>query len=117
MAFVIKTPKSLLDNMDPWCIDTHGKTGLTAACLRDDALTMRDAEERMCHFVQKHFADKGRVLLAGSSVHVDKGFLRKFVFAARFHCWMRIEIDFYIVYKKGHAQTACASSLSYLRCV
>ncbi|GLV31829.1 uncharacterized protein CBL_07589 [Carabus blaptoides fortunei] len=41
---VIHQPSEILDNMDPWCIKQHGKTGLTEAC-RTSAIALEEAEK------------------------------------------------------------------------
>lgn len=71
---VIATPKSVLDNMSPWCIDTHGRTGLTSACLKSTT-TMDVAATSLLAYIKHHVHDPRVALLAGNSVHVDKLFL------------------------------------------
>ncbi|KAK4908385.1 Phosphatidylinositol 3,4,5-trisphosphate-dependent Rac exchanger 2 protein, partial [Elasticomyces elasticus] len=75
---VIRTPKSVLDSMSQWCIDTHGRTGLTAACQSDSAITAEQAATALRKFIESHIPSgttTGKPLLAGNSVHADKMFL------------------------------------------
>eukprot|EP01132_Coremiostelium_polycephalum_P002316 gene2316-2855_t len=73
--FAIKRSDEILDNMNPWCIDHHGKTGLTKKC-RESTITIEEAEKQMVEFLKKH-VDKGKCPLAGNTVHEDKKFLIK----------------------------------------
>ncbi|ORX42730.1 ribonuclease H-like protein [Hesseltinella vesiculosa] len=75
---VIHQSQELLDSMDEWCTEHHGKSGLTQAVLASNTTT-KQAESMILEFLFKHFpADdwKGRIPLAGNSVHVDKQFLQ-----------------------------------------
>lgn len=62
--------------MNPWCIDQHGKTGLTASCL-SATLSMAEVDKEVSKYVARHFPGESMVLLAGSSVHADKAFIHK----------------------------------------
>uniref|UniRef100_A0A7S0RKY5 Exonuclease domain-containing protein n=1 Tax=Pyramimonas obovata TaxID=1411642 RepID=A0A7S0RKY5_9CHLO len=72
---VIHQSEEVLQNMNDWCIEHHGKSGLTEA-VRQSKLTMRDAENQVLHFVQQHVKPKEGIV-AGNSVHVDVSFLKK----------------------------------------
>ncbi|EEQ84007.1 hypothetical protein RJZ56_003517 [Blastomyces dermatitidis] len=71
---VIHHPKSVLDNMNDWCIDTHGRSGLTAAVAASKT-TPTAAAEGLLAYIKKHVPQKRTGLLAGNSVHADKAFL------------------------------------------
>nr|CAB3265531.1 probable oligoribonuclease [Phallusia mammillata] len=73
---IIHQPDFILDNMNNWCKQQHGKTGLTEA-VRKSTTSVADAENEMVDFVKKFCPEK--VPLAGSSVHVDKKFLDKYM--------------------------------------
>lgn len=73
---VIHHPKPTLDNMSQWCIDTHGRTGLTAGVL-SSTTTPATAAADLLAYVQKHVPEQRTALLAGNSVHADKAFLAK----------------------------------------
>ncbi|KAK4050381.1 Phosphatidylinositol 3,4,5-trisphosphate-dependent Rac exchanger 2 protein [Microbotryomycetes sp. JL201] len=77
VQYIIKTDKDVLDNMNEWCINQHGKTGLTASCL-SSSTTMSQVDDLVSDYVKSHF-DGGdtKALLAGNSVHADKLFIRK----------------------------------------
>lgn len=72
---IIHVPKDRLDQMDEWCTDHHGRSGLTAAVL-ESTVTHEEAADGLLAYIRR-FIPKERVgLLAGSSVHADKAFLR-----------------------------------------
>ncbi|KAJ3375330.1 Oligoribonuclease, mitochondrial [Allomyces arbusculus] len=73
---IIHQPASVLDGMDAWCTEHHGKSGLTAA-VTASTISMADAEARVLDFIQHYVPDKGVGVLAGNSVHADKQFLQK----------------------------------------
>lgn len=61
--------------MGEWCTRQHGASGLTERCLAATQ-AMGEVESEVCAYVSKHFPD-GRAIIAGSSVHADKAFIRK----------------------------------------
>ena len=73
---VIHRSKEVLRQMSEWCIHQHGESGLIEACL-NSKLTIEEAEEQLLQFVLRYVPDKNVGILAGSSVHFDKEFLRK----------------------------------------
>ncbi|XP_018577470.1 oligoribonuclease, mitochondrial-like [Anoplophora glabripennis] len=74
---IIHQPEDLLRNMDEWCINQHGKTGLTQACLKSN-VTVEDAENALLDFVKKYVTERHSPL-AGNSVYMDRMFLKKFM--------------------------------------
>lgn len=74
---IIHQSKELMDAMDPWCVKTHGDSGLTDAVLKS-TVTEEEAEEAVLEFVKKHTA-KGKSPLAGNSIYMDKMFLMKYM--------------------------------------
>ncbi|CRG86076.1 hypothetical protein PISL3812_03079 [Talaromyces islandicus] len=73
---IIHQPKSTLDTMSQWCIDTHGKSGLTDAVLASttDAAT---AAAELLAYIKQHVPEQRTAILAGNSVHADRAFLAK----------------------------------------
>jgi oligoribonuclease (3'-5' exoribonuclease) len=71
---IIHHSASQLSSMSPWCITTHGASGLTAQCL-SSTTTAETAAADLLAYIQKHVPEKGAALLAGNSVHADKTFL------------------------------------------
>lgn len=78
---IIHHPKSTLDNMSQWCIDTHGRTGLTAAVLASKT-TADTAAADLLAYTKKHVPEPRTAVLAGNSVHADKAFLARGPYAS-----------------------------------
>lgn len=72
---VVHQTKERMDQMDDWCTNTHEKSGLTAAVLSSQ-VTPEQAADGLLAYIKKHVPERG-ALLAGNSVHADRGFLRK----------------------------------------
>jgi oligoribonuclease (3'-5' exoribonuclease) len=71
--------------MNEWCINQHGKTGLTQACI-DSPHTHEEVEEKVRAYLEKWIPEAGAGLLAGSSVHADMRYVPSFsFFPAFFH--------------------------------
>jgi oligoribonuclease len=73
---VVYQTKHILDNMNAWCIDTHGRSGLTSAVLASTT-TQEKAASDLLAYIQTHVPQPYTALLAGNSVHVDKAFLAR----------------------------------------
>ncbi|KAJ3307338.1 Oligoribonuclease, mitochondrial [Blyttiomyces sp. JEL0837] len=73
---IIHLDKPELDSMNEWCIEHHGKSGLTASCLASTR-TLQSVEQEVLAFIKKHIPKANVGVLAGNSVHMDKEFLRK----------------------------------------
>ncbi|KAI8330243.1 ribonuclease H-like domain-containing protein [Chlamydoabsidia padenii] len=74
---IIHQSPAVMKTMNAWCVEQHGKSGLTAAVL-ESSITTKEAEQQVLQFL-KHYLPglKGHVPLAGNSVHADKQFLEK----------------------------------------
>jgi oligoribonuclease len=44
--------------MNEWCVEQHGKSGLTQAC-RDSTVSLAEAEQQVLQFVQQHAPEPG----------------------------------------------------------
>ncbi|OGM41017.1 RNA exonuclease Rex2 [Aspergillus bombycis] len=73
---VVHASKATMDNMSQWCIDTHGRTGLTAAVLAS-TVTPESAASELLAYIQRYVPQPRTALLAGNSVHADKAFLSR----------------------------------------
>lgn len=73
---IIHQPKSTLDAMSQWCIDTHGRSGLTDAVL-SSSTTAEIAARDLLSYIKQHVPQPGTGLLAGNSIHADRAFLSK----------------------------------------
>jgi oligoribonuclease len=74
---VIHHSDEVLNNMNAWCIEHHGKSGLTQKS-RDSTVSMAEAEEQLLEFIAAHTPYQS-AQLAGNSVHVDRLFLMKYM--------------------------------------
>lgn len=73
---VINHPDDVLDDMNDWSREQHGRSGLTDNC-RASTLSLSEAEELVLEFVTGLVPQAGIAPLAGNSVHVDRNFLRR----------------------------------------
>ncbi len=71
---VIHQSDEVLENMNPWCIDQHGASGLTERS-RESDMSQKKAETQLVAFINKHFVADQPVLLAGNSIHMDRRFI------------------------------------------
>lgn len=85
----IHHPDDVLLNMNPWCIDHHGKSGLAQA-VRDSAVSLEEAEARTLAFMKQHIPTPGAAQIAGNSVHTDVAFMRKYMPSIIDYCHYRL---------------------------
>lgn len=69
---IIYQPAEILERMDTWCKNTHGKSGLTAAVPHGESL--EKVEKEVCALITKHFKTE-RAVLYGNSIHQDRKFI------------------------------------------
>lgn len=74
----IHHPDSVLEGMNEWCKEHHGKSGLTQA-VRSSSVSLAQAERRVLTFIRKHIPNHKIGIIAGNSVHVDVAFLKKYM--------------------------------------
>ena len=70
---VIHQTDEVLETMDPWCIDQHGRSGLTDAS-RNAGVPLGVAEAQTLQFVQGYCL-RGMAPLCGNSIGFDRRFL------------------------------------------
>ncbi|KAI8470911.1 MAG: ribonuclease H-like domain-containing protein [Monoraphidium minutum] len=87
-SLVIHHPEEVLDNMNDWCKEHHGKSGLTQR-VRDSTVTLEEAEKQVLEFVAAH-TEYQAAQLAGNSVHVDRAFMQRRMPALLAHMHYRI---------------------------
>ncbi|KAG2412138.1 hypothetical protein HFD88_009694 [Aspergillus terreus] len=87
---VIHQPASVLANMNAWCVDTHGRSGLTAA-VQASTTTAETAAAELLQYIQRYVPEPRRGVLAGNSVHADKAFLTRGPYA-RVMEWLHYRI-------------------------
>lgn len=76
LTLYITHTESQLASMSEWCISTHTSTGLTTLCLDPSTSTTPDlATAQILQYIQTHIPTPRTALLAGNSIHADRGFL------------------------------------------
>jgi oligoribonuclease len=67
----------VLENMDEWCVNTHGGSGLTQRCKLSD-IDVAHAAELTMDFL-KDYVPAGKSPLCGNSIGQDRRFLVKYM--------------------------------------
>lgn len=83
--FAISQSDDVLDNMSQWCIEHHGKSGLTQRC-RDSEVSLAQATQQSLAFVQE-WVPQGKSPMCGNSIGQDRRFINKYMpdFEEHFH--------------------------------
>ena len=76
-VFAISQSDKVLDNMNDWCIEHHGKSGLTQRC-RDSEISLAEATAQTIKFVEQ-YAPKGKSPMCGNSIGQDRRFINKYM--------------------------------------
>lgn len=76
-AMAVHQDKGLLDAMDPWCVEQHGKSGLTTRVL-ESKISMSEAQARTIEFLSK-WCMPGKSPLCGNTIGQDRRFLVKYM--------------------------------------
>src|SRR5690606_6257394 len=82
---VVFQPPEVLEAMDEWCKENHGKSGLTAAVAKGKPETQ--VEKELLELVSRHFQEKDRPVLCGNSIGQDRKFIDAYMpeLAKRLH--------------------------------
>ena len=67
----------VLENMNEWCIKTHGETGLTER-VRQSTVSMAEAEQMTLDFL-KNYIEPGISPMCGNSIGQDRRFLNRYM--------------------------------------
>ncbi|KAH6573794.1 hypothetical protein BASA60_005886 [Batrachochytrium salamandrivorans] len=86
---VIHQPESVMNKMDEWCIEQHGKSGLTGD-VASSTTSLSEAEATVLAYIKRYIPTARTGVLAGSSVHVDRQFLCKYMPSLIEHLHYRI---------------------------
>tara|TARA_B110000467_G_C18240563_1_gene434296 strand:- start:288 stop:833 length:546 start_codon:yes stop_codon:yes gene_type:complete len=76
-VFAINQSDETLDNMNEWCIEHHGNSGLTQRC-RDSQTTLSEASEATLAFVEQ-WVPQGKSPMCGNSIGQDRRFINKYM--------------------------------------
>jgi len=74
---VIHHPEEVLTSMNEWCIQHHGRSGLSKK-VRESTISLEEAEDKVVSFVKQWTPEK-KCPLAGNSVGQDAKFLEKYM--------------------------------------
>ena len=72
-VFAIHQPDEILDNMSQWCIEQHGKSGLTQRC-RESSVDLATASEKTIEFLAQ-YVPAGKSPMCGNSIGQDRRFM------------------------------------------
>ena len=76
-VFAIAQPDDVLDNMNEWCIEHHGNSGLTQRC-RESKADIAEATAKTIEFVQQ-YVPQGVSPMCGNSIGQDRRFINKYM--------------------------------------
>lgn len=76
-VFAIHHSDEALASMDPWCINQHGKSGLTERC-RNSQVTLAQAEAETLAFLKAH-VPAGKSPMCGNSIGQDRRFINAYM--------------------------------------
>lgn len=69
-------PKDVLDSMNEWCVNQHGKSGLTAKVLENPQCELSKIEEDLLKYI-KQYVEPSKGIMSGNSIHMDKFFMMR----------------------------------------
>lgn len=87
-SFVIHQSEEVLNLMDAWCVNAHGKSGLTEK-VRASTITIAQAQEQTLEFLRQ-YSQPNSVPLCGNSIYQDRAFLRAHMPELEAFCHYRI---------------------------
>ena len=86
-VLAIHQSDEVLANMNEWCIDVHGKTGLTQRC-RESKISAVDAQAQTIAFLSQWVAP-GKSPLCGNTIGQDRRFMVKYMPELEAYCHYR----------------------------
>ena len=76
-SLVIHQSDAVLDNMNPWCVEQHGKSGLTQR-VRDSRISVAEAEQQTLEFLRQWVPERTSPM-CGNSIGQDRRFLVRYM--------------------------------------
>ena len=76
-SIVIHQSEDIMDNMDEWCTEQHGKSGLTDRVI-NSAISEETAENLTLAFL-KQYVPAGKSPMCGNSICQDRRFLARYM--------------------------------------
>ena len=74
---VVYQPAEVLADMDPWCVKTHGASGLTARI--STGTPIERVEQDLLNMFDRHFKKDFRIILCGNSIGNDRRFIDRYL--------------------------------------
>lgn len=96
---IVFQPPSVLDAMDEWCKENHGKSGLTAAVAQGKPEAQ--VEKEILALVSKFFKAEEKPILCGNSIGQDRKFIDRHLvnLSKKLHYRMLDVTSYKIVFK------------------
>ena len=88
LDLIVHQPEEVLALMDEWCVNQHGRSGLTAA-VRASRVGLEEAQALLLEYLRRHTSE-GQSPLAGNSVGHDRRFLVRWMPEVAQHLHYRI---------------------------
>nr|WP_199066893.1 oligoribonuclease [Chromobacterium sp. ASV5] len=76
-VLVVHQPDAILDGMDDWNKNTHGKSGLIAK-VKASALTEAEAEQQLLDFMMQYVPERVTPM-CGNTIHQDRRFMARWM--------------------------------------
>lgn len=76
-CLAVHQPDDVLNEMDPWCVDTHGRSGLSERARRS-TVNAAEAERLTLDFLKMHLSP-GKAPLCGNTIGQDRRFLVRYM--------------------------------------
>jgi oligoribonuclease len=76
-VFAIHQTDDILENMNEWCIEQHGKSGLTQRC-KDSTVSLEQAEQKTIEFIRQ-YVPNGVSPMCGNSIGQDRRFINAYM--------------------------------------
>ncbi|AWB56352.1 MULTISPECIES: oligoribonuclease [unclassified Colwellia] len=76
-VLAIHQSDDVLNNMNEWCIEHHGQSGLTQRC-RESTTSIEQASAETLAFI-KPYVTKGKSPMCGNSIGQDRRFINKYM--------------------------------------
>ena len=76
-SLVVHQSDAVLDGMNPWCIEQHGKSGLTQR-VRESRIDTAEAEARTLEFLRQWVPERSSPM-CGNSIGQDRRFLVRYM--------------------------------------
>jgi oligoribonuclease len=76
-SIVVHQPDDVMNNMDEWCTNQHGKSGLTDR-VHNSVISEETAENLTLAFLKKH-VPAGKSPMCGNSICQDRRFLARYM--------------------------------------